>query len=77
MTRYELLKLNQSLLHTLLENNISPREVQNMEIYEAFNEMVAKKHKVTYIVTHLADTYGLKERAIYTLVKRFNAKIRL
>lgn len=77
MTRYELLRLNQSLLRTLVENNISPTDVQKMEIYENFCEMTTKGHKVTYVVTHLAEIYGMKERAIYTLIKRFRAQIKL
>lgn len=76
MTRYELLRLNQSFLQTLLNNNISTREVENIEIYETYMAMMSKKHKVTYIVTHLAEIYGLKERAIYTLIKRFNSEIK-
>lgn len=75
MTRYELLKLNQNVLHTMLLNKISPTDVSKLKIYETYKEMVAKNIKVTYIVTHLADLYGLKERAIYTIIKRFESEL--
>lgn len=51
MNRYELLKLNESLLKSLVRNRISPKEVTNIEIYELYREMLAKHHKITYIVT--------------------------
>ncbi len=75
MTRYELLKLNQNVLQTMLENKISPTDVCKLEIYEKYKEMVAEGLKVTYIVTHLASLYGLKDRAIYTIIKRFESEL--
>ena len=75
MNRYELLRLNKTLLQTLVENKISPSDVSKLEIYEMYKEMLNQKHKVTYIVTHLSEIYGLKERAIYTLIKRFESEI--
>ena len=75
MNRYELLRLNKTLLQTLVENKISPTDVSKLEIYEMYKEMLSQKHKVTYIVTHLSEIYGLKERAIYTLIKRFESEI--
>lgn len=77
MTRYELLKLNQNVLQTMLENKISPTDVCKLEIYETYKDMVAQDIKVTYIVTHLADLYGLKERAIYTIIKRFESPLKM
>lgn len=75
MNRYELLRLNKTLLQTLVENKISPSDVSKLEIYEMYKEMLNQNHKVTYIVTHLSEIYGLKERAIYTLIKRFESEI--
>lgn len=77
MNRYELLKANQTLLETLLENKISPTDVCKLQIYEMYRKMISDKQKVTYIVTHLSEVFGLKERAIYTLIKRFETKIKL
>lgn len=75
MNRYELLKLNESLLSILASNGISPKEVHNIVIYEKYKEMLAVGHKVSYIVVHLSGLYGLKERAIYTLIKRFESAV--
>ncbi len=75
MNRYELLKLNESLLKSLVRNRISPKEVTNIEIYELYREMLAKHHKITYIVTHLGEVFGLKERAIYTMIRRFEQDV--
>lgn len=75
MTRYELLKVNRNLLQTMVENKISPSDVRKLEIYEKFKKLTAMKEKVTYVVSCLADEYGLKERAIYTIIKRFDAQL--
>ena len=77
MTRYELLKLNETMLTALLHNRISPKEVMNIEVYEMYKEMLAKNHKITYIVTHLGEVFGLKERAIYTLIRRFEQRVEI
>lgn len=77
MTRYELLKLNKTLLEALASNQISPAEVRKLDVYEQYLDMVAHKHKITYIVTHLACKYGIKERTIYTLVRRFRQEVNI
>lgn len=75
MTRYELLKLNESLLLTLYSNGIGVKEVNNIAIYDKYRKLLADGNKVTYIVSHLSETFGLKERAIYALVKRFEMDV--
>lgn len=45
MTKFELIKTNQTLLTTLVENKISPKEVQNIKIFEEYREMKAKNTK--------------------------------
>lgn len=64
-----------NLVQTMVENKISPSDVSKIEIYEKFKKLTAMRQKVTYVVSCLADEYGLKERAIYTIIKRFDAQL--
>lgn len=77
MTKFELIKANQTLLKTLVENKIDPREVQNIKIFEEYREMKAKKQKVGYIVFFLKEKYELSESTIYTLIRRMSKRVKL
>lgn len=77
MTKFELIKMNQTLLTTLVENKISPKEVQNIKIFEEYREMKTKKHKVGYIIVFLTEKYALSESAIYTLIRRMAERVKL
>ena len=77
MTKFELIKMNQTLLTTLVENKISPKEVQNIKIFEEYREMKAKKYKVGYIIVFLTEKYSLTESAIYKLIKRMAERVKL
>ena len=39
MTNYEILKMNYSLLQLLTKNCISPNDVNNIAVFEEFNQM--------------------------------------
>lgn len=77
MTKFELIKTNQTLLKTLVENKIDPKEVKNIKIFEEYREMKAKKQKVVYIVFYLKEKYSLSESAIYTLIRRMSKRVKL
>lgn len=72
MTNYELLIMNRSMVEVLLANHININDVQNLQIYEQYEEMKKQGHKVSYITVCLADKYGMTERGIYKIVKRLS-----
>lgn len=74
MTRYELLKIHESLIKVLLENKVNLHDIEYLAIYEQFVEMKAK-HKVSYVVCYLADKFSVTERTIYGIVSRFDHKV--
>lgn len=75
MTRYELLKANKSLLETLHRNSISTAEVRNIALYERYRTLITEGFKRAYIIATLCDEYALKERAVYTLLRRFDTTV--
>lgn len=76
MTRYELLKLNEGLIKLILSNSVNLKDVEYLQLYEQYVEMKAK-HKVTYVVFHLADKYKITERAVYGIIKRFEKSMKM
>lgn len=77
MTRFELIKANQTMLKAMVDNKISPGEVRNLEIYEEFKARKAKKEKISYIVCCLKEKYNLTERRIYGIIKQMAKRINL
>lgn len=77
MTRFELIKANQTMLKAMVDNKISPGEVKNLEIYEEFKARKAKKEKISYIVCCLKEKYNLTERRIYGIIKQMAKRINL
>lgn len=75
MTRYELLKTCLTTINVLRENGIRLSEADNLPLYEKYNRMKSKGHKMCYIVAVLATEYGISERSVYKIVDRFNTKL--
>lgn len=77
MTRFELIKANESLIKVLAENNIGLKDIENLSLAEEFKAMKAKRHKIGYIICHLGEKYGKSERAIYNIMDRMSKKVKL
>lgn len=77
MTRYELLTANKSLLDALVANNIDIHDVKYIAMVAEFREMKSKKHKVGYIVYHLAEKYKMSERGVYKMLERMTKRVKL
>lgn len=48
-------------------------DVQYIDLYNDYCRMVAKGDKISYIVAALADHYGVCERKVYALIKRYKS----
>lgn len=73
----EILKLNRELLKVCRHVGIRPDDVQYIELYNDYNKLLANGEKVSYIVATLAEHYGICERKVYALIKRFKADCKL
>ena len=77
MTTYEILKLNQSLLEVIRSNGIDLKNLANIEIYEEYLAMHAKKHKKIYIVGYLSEKYKVSERSVYYIIDRMKKLVEI
>lgn len=69
--------MNHSLLQLLNKNCISLNDVNNIAVFEEFNEMKQQGLKVRYIAITLAEKYGITDRAVFKIVKRLSKPLSL
>lgn len=56
---------------------IRPDDVQYIELYNEYNKLQTNGEKVSYIVATLSLRYGISERKVYDLSKRFKTDCNL
>lgn len=54
---------------------IRPDDVQYIELYNEYNKLQTNGEKVSYIVATLSLRYGISERKVYDLIKRFKNRL--
>lgn len=69
----EILNFNRELLMRLLESGIRLDDVRYVNLYTDYFHLLRAGGKVTYIVAVLAERYGISERKVYGLIKRFQS----
>lgn len=73
----EILNLNKELLKIFRKVGIRLDDVQYIELYNEYQVLQKEGNKVSYIVAILADRYGISERKVYSLIKRFQSDCNL
>ena len=56
---------------------IRPDDVQYIELYNEYNKLHTNGEKVSYIVATLSLRYGISERKVYDLTRRFKTDCNL
>lgn len=72
MTLYEALKINTPYFEHLSRLGYKRGDERHIPLYEEYCRMVAEGHKTTYVVAEVADRFGVAERTVYAVVKRFS-----
>jgi len=65
--------LNRGILNVCSEAGIRMDDVQYIDLYNDYCHMVAKGDKISYVVAALAEHYGVCERKVYALIKRYKS----
>ena len=73
----DILKFNRELIKRLRAAGIRLEDEQFVDLYTDHHKLKENGEKVSYIVAVLADRYGISERTVYSLVKRFNSECNL
>lgn len=77
MTTVELIKISKDILKALSQNDIKTTDVKHLKLYSEYETMIAKRLKVTYIVEHLSEEYGVSVAQVYRIIKRFKRTIKV
>lgn len=72
MTLYEALKINMLYFEHLYRLGYKHGDERHIPLYEEYCRMMAEGCKTTYVVAELADRYGVSDRTVYAVVKRFS-----
>ncbi len=76
MTLFEILNFNKELIDRLVSIGFKLEDLRYIELYSDYERMRKQGDKVTYIVSYLSEKYGVSERNIYKIIKRFGSNCR-
>jgi hypothetical protein len=74
MKLIEILNLNRELISNFQKAGVRLDDVRYIDLYNEYRTLAAKGEKVSYIVACLADKYGICERKVYSLLKRYKSE---
>lgn len=77
MTRYDLLKMNQSVLKIFIDNKIDMKDVERLQIFEEYTDMRNRGEKYGYVIHYLAEKYKCAPRSILNIAKRMTSDVTL
>ena len=77
MTRFDIIKMNESLLKVMNKNSINAYDIKYIDIITEYNELCSQKLKKAYILSHLSEKYRLSERNIYVVIKKMLEDIKI
>ena len=77
MKVFELLEFNRTCLKLMKDNGVKLNDVEYISLFADYMDMKNESYKVTYIVAHLAEKYGISVRQVYALVKRMGSDCKM
>lgn len=77
MTRYDLLKMNQSVLKIFIDNKIDMKDVERIKIFEEYTDMRNRGEKYGYVIHYLAEKYKCAPRSILNIANRMTSDVTL
>lgn len=75
MTRLELLQATETFCNLLVQNNVTPKEVRYIPLYQTYKRLESEGHKKSYIYWYLADQYGIDQRSVVRVLRRLESDI--
>lgn len=72
MKLIEILNLNRKTLEIMQKFCIRTSDVTYLQMYHEYESMIMDNQKKSYVIAHLAERYGICERKVYYLIKKFD-----
>lgn len=76
MTNYELLKMTESLMQTIVRNKIDVKDVKYLQLYADFVRLKKEGHKIGYVVIYLSSQYECSEATVYRVINRMKSEVK-
>ncbi len=76
MTAYEFLETHKGTMEALLDLPVQASDVRYLELYKDYQRLTEEGHKKTYILQYLSDEYGVEERTIYRIIRKFSVVVK-
>ena len=73
----EILNLNKELLKKFQYMGIRMDDVKFIDLYDEYITMITEGEKVSYVIAVLSEKYGVSERKVYDLIRRFKSDCNL
>ena len=71
MTLFDILKFNRELIERISQSGYKTGDYKYVELYCEFIKHKGQGHKISYIVTIMAEKYDISERKVYSIIRRF------
>lgn len=71
MTLFDILNLNREFLQRLRDAGGRIDDIDYLDLFRDFLQMTSNGEKVSYAVSALAVKYGVSQRSIYSIIRRF------
>lgn len=75
MTYFDIIKFFKESIFRLVSIGFKPEDCRYIDLYSEYIEMRNRGDKITYIVSTLSIKYGVSERTVYNIVKRFSTPL--
>lgn len=77
MTKYEFLKVNQSLLQTVISRGVNIQDTKYLALFDEYNMMIKQNLKGYYIIVYLSEKYKISVRLVYKIIERMKSEVQL
>ncbi len=70
MTLFDMLNLNHEFLHRLRDAGARLDDIDHLDLFVEYCNMIQSGQKVSYVVSFLSDKYEISVRSIYSIIAR-------
>lgn len=72
-----MLKLSRYSLELLQKSCVNVKDCRFIDLYDDYESMVCSGEKISYAVTVLSERYGISERQVYYVIRKFSADCKI
>ena len=75
MKVHEVLNLAKPMIEKLVSVDVSPKDIQHLDMFREYMRLKAEGHKIAYIESYICEQYEIKRARFYMVIKKFDMEI--